>query len=107
MSADNGTTQPFAPAAVRRGFPQGSRSPKLSLRIIPQIDHDPRIVAYVQRLPGRVLLFAGFIALLDLLGGNLFVAPLAAASAYAGRYRWHAILLGTLLLLYQNGFWVD
>jgi hypothetical protein len=53
------------------------------------------------------LLVAAFAVLLSLLGGNPLVAPLAAACAYAERYRPYLISLATLVVLYQNGFWVD
>ena len=42
-----------------------------------------------------------------MLGVNFFIAPLAVACAYAGQHRRVLIPLATLLLLYQNGFWVD
>jgi hypothetical protein len=111
MSTDSGTSfngnlvQGYAPAASRPGFSEQSLVSKL--RLIPQIDKDPRFAAYVQRLSGRILLFGAFAVLLSLLGGSLFIAPLAAACAYAERHRRYLIPLATLLLLYQNGFWVD
>jgi hypothetical protein len=78
-----------------------------SWRIIPEIDKDQQLIALVQTLSGRILLFICFAILLHALGGNLSVALLAAACAYASRYRWHLIPLATLFLLYQNGFWID
>jgi hypothetical protein len=102
----------YDPPANRQSFvhqPPGS-TPKLSWRIIPAIDQDPRCVAYVQRLAGRLLLFFAvtvLAALLNLLGVNFLVAPLAVVCAYAGQHRRILIPLATLLLLYQNGFWVD
>jgi hypothetical protein len=82
----------------------------LQWRLIPQIDRDPRCVAYVQQLQGRVALFLAVIviaALLNLFGENFFIAPLAAATAFAGPLRRVLIPLATLLLSYKNGFWVD
>jgi hypothetical protein len=111
MSTDSGTSfngtlvQGYAPAAGRPGLSGQSLVSKL--RLIPPIDKDPRLVAYVQRTPGRILLFGAFAVLLGLLGGSLFIAPLAAACAYAERHRRYLIPLATLRLLYQNGFWVD
>ncbi len=53
------------------------------------------------------LLFATFAILLNFLGGSPLIAPLAAACAYGARYRRYVIPAATLLMLYQNGFWVD
>lgn len=111
MSTDRGTSfngnlvQGYAPAVARLGL--SKPLPIARLRLIPQIDKDPKFVAYVQRPGGRILLFGAFAVLLSLLGENLFIAPLAAACAYAERHRRYLIPLATLLLLYQNGFWVD
>lgn len=80
---------------------------KPALRVVPEIDKDPVILAYAERWPGRILLCAAFTALLGLLGANPLIAPLAAASAYAGPYRWHVIPFATLLLLVLGGFLVD
>lgn len=107
MTIDSGAVQQSAPVADRRSFLPWSRSSTFQPRIIPQIDQHPGIIAYVQHLPGRVLLFGGYALLFGWLGGNIFVVALAAATAFAGRYRWHVILLGTLLLLGQHNFWVD
>jgi hypothetical protein len=102
----------YDPHANRQGFVRQLPGSKLkpSWRIIPAIDQDPRCVAYVQRLPGRLLLFFAvtvLAALLNLLGVNFFIAPLAVACAYAEQWRRILVPLATLLLLYQNGFWVD
>jgi hypothetical protein len=83
---------------------------KTGWRIIPAIDKDPRIVAWVQGLRGRTGLFAVMSALsftLGLFNADLRVAPLATVCAYAGPFRRYLIPLATLLLLYANGFWVD
>jgi hypothetical protein len=85
-------------------------APKKEWRIIPAIDRDPRIVAYVQGVPGRVGLIAAMAVLavaLSFFDINLLVAPLATVCAYARSYRRYLIPLATLLLLYVNGFWVD
>jgi hypothetical protein len=114
MNTDSGASldmaQACTPVIDRRGFSQPSRIPKEAWRIIPQIDKDPRFVAYAQRLPGRVALFGvltALAALLNFLGVDLFVAPLATACAYAQKLRRYLIPLATLLLLYRHGFWVD
>jgi hypothetical protein len=87
------------------GFPS-----RFTWRLIPPIDRDERCVAYLQRARGRVLLVFAVILLTALFGltGLGFLAGLPAVGcAYAGRYRYILISLATLLLLYQNGFWVD
>jgi len=79
-------------------------------RIIPALDKDPRLVALVQGLRGRVglvALMAALSAALGLFNVDLRVAPLATLTAYAGPLRRYLIPLATLLLLYANGFWVD
>lgn len=109
---ESSRVQGFDPPASRLALspsPAGAK-PAPAWRVIPAIDQDPGFVAYAQRLPGRILLFFAAIvlaALLHFLGVNFLVAPLAVACAYAGRYRRVLIPLATLLLLYQNGFWVD
>jgi hypothetical protein len=108
-SLDSGIAQRYTAAVERLDLSRRVRNAmqKPSWRIIPQIDKDPRLIAYVQRFPGRILLFAAFAGLLSVLGGSLLVAPLAAACAYAERYRRYLVSLATLVVLYQNGFWVD
>jgi hypothetical protein len=86
---------------------RGSAAKPRAWRIIPEIDKDPRIVALAQKVSGRLLLFAAFAILLNYLGGSPLIAPLAAACAYADRYRRYLIPLATLLMLYQNGFFVE
>jgi hypothetical protein len=106
-SFDSFMTPAYAPAI---GPSPSSQSPKAAWRIIPQIDKNPRLVAYAQRLPGRVVLFAIVTALAVLLGlfsVDFYVAPLAAVLAYARQLRRYLIPLATLLLLFKNGFWVD
>jgi hypothetical protein len=114
MNTDSGASldiaQAYTPVIDGRGFTQPSRLPKEAWRIIPQVDKDPRFVAYAQRLPGRAAIFvisSVLAALLYLLGVDLLVAPLAAACAYAQDLRRYLIPLATLLLLCKNGFWVD
>ncbi len=114
MSIDNGASFDIAPAYTPaidgRGSVQPSRTPKAAWRIIPQIDRDPRLVAYAQSLPGRAVLFAILAALATLLnffGVDFFIAPLAAACAYAQKLRRYLIPFATLLMLCKNGFWVD
>lgn len=83
---------------------------KASWRLIPQIDRDPRLVAGVQEIRGRLLLCCTvglFAALFWQIGIDFSAAGLALACAYAGRYRRVVILLATLLLLCRNGFLVD
>jgi hypothetical protein len=86
---------------------RGSTAKPRPWRIIPEIDKDARIVAYAQTFSGRLLLFAAFAILLNFLGGSPLIAPLAAACAYADRYRRYLIPLATLLMLYQSGFFVE
>src|ERR1700712_453342 len=114
MNTDSGASlelaQAYTPVIDRQGFSQPSRIPKAVWRIIPQIDKDARFIAYAQRLPGRVALFGSvtaLAALFNLLGVDLFVAPLAMACGYAQKLRRYLIPLATLLLLCRNGFWVD
>jgi hypothetical protein len=109
MSTDSGVpigagaSGAYAPAVG----PLSSATRQLPWRIIPAIDKDLRIVTFAQGWPGRIMLSATFAILLNFVGGNLLIAPLVAACAYAGRYRWYLIPAETLLVLYQNGFWVD
>src|ERR1700712_4154410 len=114
MNTDSGASlelaQAYTPVIDRQGFSQPSRIPKTVWRVIPQIDKDARFIAYAQRLPGRVALFGSvtaLAALLNLLGVDLFAAPLATACAYAQNLRRYVIPLATLLLLCKHGFWVD
>jgi hypothetical protein len=114
MNTDSGAAfdieQAYTPVIGRRGFSQPSGTPKAAWRIIPQIDKDPRFIGHAQRLPGRVALLgilAALAVLLNFLGVDLSVAPLATACAYMQRLRRYLIPLATLLLLYKNGFWVD
>jgi hypothetical protein len=91
-------------------LPSPSSKPKSAWRLLPAIDQHPGCVAYVQRLPGRLLVFFAAIvlaALLNWLGTNFFIAPLAVACAYLERHRRIAMSLVTWLLLYQSGFLVD
>ena len=97
VSLDGGMVRTYVPAAA----------PERAWRIIPAIDKEPRIIALAQQWPGRLLLFATFALLLNFLGANPLITPLAAACAYAGQYRRYLIPLATVLLLYQNGFWID
>ena len=86
------------------------RPARRAWRLIPQIDRDPRCVAYVQRTPGRILLAAAVVALVvlfDLAGVDFRAALLAVPIAYAGRLRPILIPLATLLVLAQFGFYYD
>jgi hypothetical protein len=115
--ADSGSA-PFAAAAVRMPAAQPSATPASrswrqivdwrppAWRIVPMIDNDPRLIAWVQRLPGRIGLVFCFVLVLHS-GTGPAAAGLAAACAYAGRYRWHVIPVATLALLWLNGFWID
>jgi hypothetical protein len=114
MNAESGASFDIAPAytpVIDDGrFSELSRTPKAPWRIIPQIDKDPRFIAHVQRLPGRVAFFGivtALAVLLNYLGVDLSVAPLATLCAYAQNFRRYLIPLATLFLLYKNGFWVD
>jgi hypothetical protein len=84
-----------------------SSESRRSWRIIPDIDKDERMIAFVQQPVGRAVLFIVSVLLTRWIGGSPLVAALACACAYAGRYRWPLISLGTLATLLQNGFWVD
>jgi hypothetical protein len=100
MSIDS---QPYgyAPAQVRQ---------RSQWRLIPQIDQDPKVVAGLQSLRGRLALAGAVVVLavlLNAVGIDFSAGVIALACAYAGRYRRYAIALGTLLLLYRNGFWFD
>jgi hypothetical protein len=83
---------------------------KPSWRLIPQIDRDPRLVAGLQDVGGRVLLCCA-VGLLAVLFWQISIdfsaAGLALTCAYAGRHRRILILLATLLLLYRSGFLID
>ena len=102
----------YDPPANRQGVSQqtpGSR-PTWTWRIIPRIDQDPKCVAFVQRVPGNLLVFSAAVVLAvssGSLGVNFLAAPLAVVVAYAEQHRRFLFPLATLLLLYQNGFWVD
>ena len=108
-SASFDTAQAYTPLNDRPGFAQPLRIPKAGWRIIPQIDKDPRFVAYAQTLPGRIGLFGVFtaFAFLSSLGVDFSVAPLAAICGYKQEYRRYLIPAATLVLLWKNGFWVD
>ena len=108
-SASFDTAQAYTPLNDRPGFAQPLRIPKGAWRIIPQIDKDPRFVAYAQTLPGRIGLFGIFtaFAFLGSLGVDFSVAPLAAICGYKQEYRRYLIPAATLVLLWKNGFWVD
>jgi hypothetical protein len=102
--------KPHSPAADPLGFSPHSLRPKIAWRIIPQIDRNPRLIAYAQCTSGRVALFAilsALAALLSFLGVDLFVAPLATVCAHAKKFRRYLLPLATLLLLCKNGFWID
>jgi hypothetical protein len=107
MTVDSDMAPGYAPAAGRLDPALRPAIAKRSWRVIPEIDKDPRLIEYVQGWPGRLLLIAAFAVLLGLLRADPLVAALAAACAYAARYRRYLIPAATLLLLYQNGFWVD
>ncbi|MGY3366733.1 hypothetical protein ACVWZL_003858 [Bradyrhizobium sp. GM2.4] len=92
------------------GYAPSGLPAKPSWRLIPKIDRDPRLVAGVQDIGGRVLLCCavGLLAVLfRQIGIDFSAAGLALVCAYAGRYRRVLILLATLLLLYHSGFLID
>jgi hypothetical protein len=114
MTAGNGASldmaQAYTPVIDRRSQP--SPIPKPAWRIVPQIDKNPGLIAYAQRIPGRIAMFGGFAVLAALLnflglGVDPSVAPLAAVCAYAQNLRRYLIPLATLLLLCKNRFWID
>jgi hypothetical protein len=108
--SEGGIERGYVPPANRLSLPRWPQGSKRTWRVIPRIDHDPRCIAYVQRLPGRVVIFFAAMvlaALLNLAGVDFFAAPLAAACAYAEQRRRVLISLATLLFLGRNGFWVD
>lgn len=83
---------------------------KPSWRLIPQIDRDPKLVAGVQGVRGRVLLCCAVVLLTVLfwqISVDFSAAGLAVACAYVGRHRRVLILLATVLLLYRSGFLID
>ena len=91
-------------------YSRRSPLPKGGWRLIPQIDKDPRVMAFAQTRLGRVIIFAtiiAFTALCHLIGVDLDVAPLATLIGYARRLRIYILPVATLALLYRNGFWVD
>src|SRR6266702_4297373 len=109
LSIDSGLSPEQAPAANHLDPSVRRRRVKshTSWRIIPQIDQDPRLITYVQTLPGRILLFICFTVVLHALGGDPLVAALAATCAYADRYRRYLIASATSMVLYRHGFWID
>jgi hypothetical protein len=111
-SVDSGSTRAYGLPAGRPGLslPSPDLKPKSAWRLIPAIDQHPGCVAYVQRLPGRLLVFFAAIvlaALLNWLGMNFLIAPLAVACACMEQHRRIVMSLATWLLLYQSGFLVD
>jgi hypothetical protein len=109
---ESGRTRAYGLPASRPdiSLPSPGSKPKSAWRLIPAIDQHPGCVAYVQRLPGRLLVFWAAIvlaALLNWLGINFFIAPLAVACAYMEQHRRIVMSLATWLLLYQSGFLVD
>lgn len=114
MSTGNGASlnmaQAYTPLDDRRGLAQPSRIPKPAWRIIPQIEKNPRCVAFAQGRPGRLAIFGICTALavvLRFFGVDFSVAPLAAACGFQQQYRRYLIPGATLLLLWKNGFWID
>ncbi|HLI11474.1 MAG TPA: hypothetical protein VKY65_07715 [Alphaproteobacteria bacterium] len=76
-------------------------------RLIPPLDADPRIVAFVTSWRGRALLVIAFGLLLIPSQGRLALplAVAAAACAYAGAYRRGLVVLATLVFLYHDPSW--
>jgi len=67
---------------------------------LPPIETYPRVVAFAQTIPGRVLLIVAFAALLRPITHSwLELTAAAAIVSAAGRYRYHAIIICTILLL--------
>ena len=113
MSVDSGASFDAAPAygqvLPRRGVAQLWK-PNAKWRIIPEIDRDARVIAFVQGWPGRVVLFgllSALSALLSLFDVDLSVAPFAAMSAYTQTLRRYLIPLATLLLLCKYRFFFN
>src|ERR1043165_687497 len=70
---------------------------------LPPIDTYPRVVAWAQTWPGKAVLFTLFAALLAPLTPQWpYLVVAAAVVSHAGRYRHHAVLLCTALLLWRG-----
>jgi hypothetical protein len=111
-SYEGSGVQGYSPQIGSPGVARGLSSFRsgFTWRLIPAIDRNERWIAYLQRAPGRMLLVFAvsvLIALFGVVGIDFIAALVAVGCAYAGRYRNALIALATLLLLYQNGFWVD
>ncbi|MDE2229157.1 MAG: hypothetical protein KGL11_08975 [Alphaproteobacteria bacterium] len=76
-------------------------------RLIPQLDTDPRVVAFAETVPGRVALLAAFGALLIPVQSKLALATVAAAAAcaYAPAYRRWVVAAATLVFLLHDPSW--
>jgi hypothetical protein len=102
--------------------------PGAAWRIIPEIDKKPRMIEFAQSLFGRILLFALFGILLELVHAHpsyecllkdrrlecldfdpiwIVVTVSAAACAFAGKYRWWIVPFATGIILYRNNFFFN
>ena len=79
------------------------------MRIIPQIDRNPRLVAAVQNAPGRIVLLLFFALGLCLMADPfwLTLTVSAAVVAWAGRWRRQALALATLIGLAMHARWIN
>jgi hypothetical protein len=83
---------------------------KIVWRIIPEIDKNPKFVAYIQREEGRkalvfITILLAFSSFLD--GVDLSVAPLAAVCGFLQKRRLYFLPLATFVLLCKYHFWID
>ena len=74
---------------------------------LPPIETYPRLIAFVQTLGGKLVLFALFGLLLKQLGGDLWMLAAAAIVSLSGLHRHFAAMLGTVALLVLNPQWFE
>jgi hypothetical protein len=76
---------------------------------VPPIETYPAVVAFVQTPAGRLVMFGLFAALMQPLGGHLWLVLTTAAAlvSLAGRHRHHAVLLCTGVVLALAPDWFD
>ncbi|MGD2117006.1 MAG: hypothetical protein PVG66_01490 [Chromatiales bacterium] len=78
-------------------------------RIIPPVETYPRVVAFAQTFPGKLILFALFMAPMKILSDHLWLWMTLAAIlvSFAGRYRHSAALVCTAALLVLDPDWFE
>jgi hypothetical protein len=83
---------------------------------LPPIETYPGVVAFAQTTPGKLMLFAAFASLMNVLvhegwimrqGMWLALTVVAALVSVAGRYRYYVLLACAGLLLVRNPTWFD